>query len=107
MIKAVANIVVGLFTLPMELLGKCANIISLSLRLFGNIFGGSVIVSIFKGVIAGSFLWQTLALALGINLILMLFFGLFEGFIQAFVFSILSITYISMAAQKSEEHEHA
>lgn len=103
-LKAIINCIAGLLTFPMELLGKTANIISLSLRLFGNIFGGSVIGSIFKWAISGSWIRQTLALVTGINLIIVLFFGLFEAFIQAFVFSILSITYITMAVQKGDEH---
>lgn len=103
-LKVIVNCIAGLLTFPMELLGKTANIISLSLRLFGNIFGGSVIGSLFKLAISGSWIRQTLALVTGINLIIVLFFGLFEAFIQAFVFSILSITYITMAVQKGDEH---
>ncbi|MBN2267263.1 MAG: F0F1 ATP synthase subunit A [Candidatus Babeliaceae bacterium] len=106
-VKAIGNIVIGSFTFPMELMGKLSNIISLSLRLFGNILGGSSIARISKYVVSGSWLWQTVTLITGLNLVIALFFGLFEGFIQAFVFSILAITYISMTAQTGEEHKHA
>ena len=37
-----------------------------------------------------------------INLIIVLFFGLFEGFIQAFVFSMLALTYLSTAIRKDQ-----
>lgn len=90
------------FMAPLEVLGKLTSIISLSFRLFGNIFGGSLILTLWAKAKAGSIITQTLGLLLGINLITMLFFGLFEGFIQAFVFTVLSLTYISMGIQ--EEH---
>lgn len=89
---------------PLEVLGKLATIISLSFRLFGNIFGGSVIAGMWHHAIAGSFWAQSAGLLFGINLIIMLFFGLFEGLIQAFVFSILSLTYLSMTIASHEEH---
>lgn len=90
---------------PLEVLGKLATIVSLSFRLFGNIFGGSVIGTMWKQAISGSILTQTIGLLCGINLIIMLFFGVFEGLIQAFVFSILSLTYLSMTIAKHDEHE--
>ncbi|MBA3752431.1 F0F1 ATP synthase subunit A, partial [Candidatus Dependentiae bacterium] len=40
------NILVGLLMLPLKLLGEFASIISLSFRLFGNIFGGTIILNI-------------------------------------------------------------
>lgn len=88
---------------PLEVLGKLATIVSLSFRLFGNIFGGSVISTMWHQAISGSLLAQSLGLLFGINLIIMLFFGLFEGLIQAFVFSILSLTYLSMTIAHHEE----
>jgi F-type H+-transporting ATPase subunit a len=97
-----ANCIVGIITLPLEVFGKLATIISLAFRLFGNIFGGSMIYGLWLQAISGSIIWQALAIITGINLIIMLFFGLFESLIQAFVFSILSLTYLSMAVQHGE-----
>lgn len=91
---------------PLEVLGKLATIISLSFRLFGNIFGGSIISAMWSRAISGSVLKQIAGMLFGINLIIALFFGLFEGLIQAFVFSILSLTYLSMAIAQ-ENHSHA
>lgn len=88
---------------PLEVLGKLATIISLSFRLFGNIFGGSVISTMWGHAVSGSIIGQLAGLLLGINLIIMLFFGIFEGLIQAFVFSILSLTYLTMTI--AEHHE--
>ncbi len=89
---------------PLEILGKLATIISLSFRLFGNIFGGSIISTMWSNAISGSILAQLAGMLLGVNLLITLFFGLFEGLIQAFVFTILSLTYLSMAIAQ-EEHE--
>lgn len=89
---------------PLEVLGKLATIVSLSFRLFGNIFGGSIISTMWNYAISGSIIGQLAGTLLGINIIIMLFFGIFEGFIQAFVFSILSLTYLSMAVAQ-EHHE--
>lgn len=104
LIKGIINIIVGTLGLPLELMSKGANLISLALRLFGNIFGGAIIVSLLKQAASGSFLIQSLLVATGLNLVVMFFFGLFEAFIQAFVFTILATTYLSLATQKHEQH---
>lgn len=83
--------------LPLNVIGKLATIVSMSFRLFGNIFGGSTISAIYFGVIYGSPLFEGAGSFLGINLLMILFFGIFEGFIQAFVFAMLTLTYLSTA----------
>lgn len=83
--------------LPLNIVGKFASIVSMAFRLFGNIFGGSTIATIYFSMLHGSTLAQTIGLLSGINLIMLLFFGLFEGTIQAFVFAMLTITYLSIA----------
>jgi F-type H+-transporting ATPase subunit a len=90
---------------PLNVLGEVATIISLSFRLFGNIFGGSIIMGIFNQAIAGSWIGNILTTVTGINIAIMTFFILFEGFLQAFVFSILSMTNLAMAIYE-EEGEH-
>ncbi len=71
--------------MPMNLIGELAKPISHSLRLFGNIAGGAILTYIFtymiKYFLLPVFLWG--------------FFGIFVGTIQALVFSILVIAYIS------------
>jgi F-type H+-transporting ATPase subunit a len=98
--RCIANICAGALSLPFELLSKIASVLSLSLRLFGNILGGSIITTMLNKAVAGSVLYQTIALATGLNLIVTLFFGLFEAGIQAFVFTLLSVTYLSMGVKK-------
>lgn len=91
--------------LPLNILGELATIVSISFRLFGNIFGGSIIMSIFEQAIGDSWIWNTVTTISGINIIIMVFFVLFEGFLQAFVFSILSLTNLTMAVYE-EPGEH-
>lgn len=100
------NILAGLIMLPIKLLGEVASIISLSFRLFGNIFGGAIIMAIFHKGVANSLLLNAAGTFLGVNLLLTGFFILFEGFLQAFVFSILTLTNISMATS-IEQGEHS
>ncbi len=106
--RGIINLVIGCLSFPLEMLSKLSSLMSLSLRLFGNIFGGAIIGMLLKGA-ASKFGWlgQTLALVTGVNLTVALFFGLFEAFIQAFVFATLSLTYISMVLQSGDEQSHA
>ncbi len=90
--------------LPLNIVGKVASVVSLSFRLFGNIFGGLIIAKIYLGVIEGSWLTEIIGTFSGIDLVITLFFGLFEGFLQAFVFSMLSLTYLSIALQGEGGH---
>jgi F-type H+-transporting ATPase subunit a len=70
---------------PMNLVGEIAKPISHSLRLFGNIYGGGILVLIL------SYMVKYLLLPIG----LWGFFGMFIGLIQAMVFSMLTIAYIA------------
>ncbi len=88
--------------LPLNIIGKLSNIISISFRLFGNIYGGSTIASKYADIIEGSVVWETLGLFSGLNFIILFFFGLFEGLLQAFVFAMLTLTYLSIALQVDE-----
>ncbi len=96
------NIIIGLILFPFRILGELASVISLSFRLFGNIFGGAIIMRIWQQGISGSILLQSAGVLSGINLILAGFFILFEGGLQAFVFAILALTNISMATAVEE-----
>lgn len=81
---------------PLNVIGKLSSIISISFRLFGNIFGGAIITKLYFGAIQGSIILELLGIISGFNVIIVLFFTLFEGLLQAFVFSILTLTYTSM-----------
>ncbi len=90
--------------LPLNIIGRLATVVSISFRLFGNIFGGSIISSIYFTAIQGRFVLELIGLISGFNLLMILFFGIFEGFLQAFVFSMLSLTYLSIALQGEGGH---
>ncbi|RKX51591.1 MAG: F0F1 ATP synthase subunit A [Thermotoga sp.] len=71
--------------LPLNIIGELAKPISHSLRLFGNIAGGAILVYILSYLVKYFFL----------PIVFWGFFGIFVGLIQAFVFTILAIAYIS------------
>ncbi len=81
----------GPLMLVIELIGHLVRPVSLSLRLFGNITGDHLVLGIFSGLTP--ILVPVIFLAL----------GLFVSFIQAFVFSLLSMIYIGLATAH-EEH---
>jgi len=74
------------FMMPLNLIGELSKIISISFRLFGNIMGGSIIILVV------SYLTYSVVLPPLLNA----FFGLFVGTIQAFVFTMLTLVYISV-----------
>src|SRR5690606_6463329 len=76
--------------LPIELISHLARPVSLSLRLYGHIFGEHLVLSVFTGLTC---LLVPAAL---------LFFGVLVAFLQSFVFTLLSSIYISMAVS----HDH-
>lgn len=77
------------FMLPLNLIGEIAKVVSISFRLFGNIMGGSIIILVV------SYLSFNLVLPPFLNA----FFGLFVGTVQAFVFTMLTLVYISVQVQ--------
>ncbi|MBP6892298.1 F0F1 ATP synthase subunit A [Candidatus Babeliales bacterium] len=90
---------------PLHVIGTFSSIISISFRLFGNIFGGFIISSLYTNMMSGSAILQMIGLASGANIIMLLIFGIFEGFIQAFVFTMLTLTYLSMQIMPEDEDE--
>jgi F-type H+-transporting ATPase subunit a len=74
------------FMMPLNVIGELAKIISISFRLFGNIMGGSIIILVV------SYLCYSIVLPP----FLLAFFGIFVGAVQAFVFTMLTLVYISI-----------
>lgn len=79
-----------IFLLPLEIIGQVSRTISLSLRLFGNILSGELIVSIVFSLIP---LFVPLPL-MGLSLLI--------GILQAYVFTALTSVYITSAIETSE-----
>lgn len=97
LLQCVFNIVAAVALFPLELMSKVSSILSLSFRLFGNILAGSIVFSLYNSLVSSSWLTQLLGLIIPVNIIILGFFGIFEGIIQAFVFTILTTTYLSLA----------
>ena len=82
---------------PIHLIGELARPISLSVRLFGNIFGEDMVIAILMIIVT-----MTMANVLVPVQFPMMLFAIFTSFIQAMVFSILVSVYIAVAV--TEEH---
>ncbi len=88
------QIPVKIFVGLLELLGECAKIASLSFRLFGNVFAGEVLLASMSALIA-----------YGVPLPF-LFLEFFVGIIQAFIISLLTVVYITLASINHNEGHH-
>ena len=76
---------------PLEIIGQFTRILSLTFRLFGNIFGGEVLILVILKIAAPA---------------VIIFLGLevFFGFIQSLVFAMLALIYLSLVTAESEHH---
>lgn len=75
---------------PLNVIGELAKVISISFRLYGNIMGGSIILLVVSRLVHHLILPP----------LLNAFFGVFVGTVQAFVFAMLTLTYIAVAVQE-------
>lgn len=80
---------VGTFVGVLEIISEIAKIISFSFRLFGNIFAGEVLLIIMLGLVP-----YLVPLPF-------LFLELFVGFVQALVFSMLTLVFMKMAVTET------
>jgi F-type H+-transporting ATPase subunit a len=88
---------IGFIMFPIELISHTSRVMSLSLRLFGNIFGEELVILILFSIIP--FLVP----------LPMMFLGLITGGLQAFIFVLLSIIYLQGAVaveHEVDEHGH-
>ena len=75
------------FLFPINLIGEIAVPFSLSLRLFGNVLSGTVIMALLYGLLSKfAFLWPGLLHA---------YFDVFSGAIQSYVFCMLTMVFIT------------
>ncbi len=77
----------------LEIISEIAKLVSLSFRLFGNIFAGEVLLTIMAGLFA-----YFVPLPF-------MFLELIVGLIQALVFSMLTLVYLTMATAPIVAHE--
>ena len=77
--------------LPMKILSDIAVPVSLACRLFGNMLGGMIVMDLLKSVLGGY--------GSGIPAVAGLYFNVFHPLIQAYIFIILSMTFINEAIE--------
>lgn len=89
--------------LPLNIIGELAKPISLSFRPFGNILGGSVIMALlyqFLGFVSTSLTGINIPFGqLIIPVPLHLYFDIFAGILQAFIFIMLTMVFVSNATE--------
>lgn len=82
------------FLFPINLIGEIAVPFSLSLRLFGNVLSGTVIMGLLYGLLYKfAFAWPG---------VLHIYFDVFSGAIQAYVFCMLTMVFINDKMPQSE-----
>jgi F-type H+-transporting ATPase subunit a len=86
---------------PIHVIGELARPLSLSIRLFGNIFGEDMVIIILLGLGLGVLGGFPLPVQVP-----MYFFGVFTSFVQAMVFSILTCVYIAGATVHEDHGGH-
>ena len=97
--------------LPLEMISMCARVLSLTVRLFANIFASDMIYVIFVSLLSGVSAWgwnktPILGVAFGIFPALIplafILLHLLVAFVQAFIFTALPAVYLGLAT--AEEH---
>ena len=99
---------------PMNIVSEIAQPLSMAFRHFGNIAGGSVLTSLIYAALSliSSLLFGWLPnviianipfLQVGIPAFLSIYFDLFSGFVQALVFSLLTMIYVAAGNPPPEE----
>ncbi len=83
------------FLAPINIVEEIAKPISLSLRLFGNIFAGGIMVGLIA-LFPAWILWLPNAIWKS--------FDLFIGLIQAFIFALLTILYFGQSMELDHDH---
>jgi F-type H+-transporting ATPase subunit a len=102
------------FMFPLKIIEELSFPISLGFRLFGNILGGAIIMAlVFNGLeslselllgwipLIGSLPWLQAVIPLPFNF----FFDIFEPVLQAFIFTMLTMVFVSMAVVSHGDHE--
>ncbi len=78
---------------PISVIEEFSKPVTLTFRLFGNIFAGEVLILVFGALLQG----VMLAALPFVYAVLGLGLGLFVGAVQAFIFTILTVAYIGLA----------
>lgn len=86
-----------------EVVSHLVRLVSLSMRLFGNMFGKHLVGTVFLSLISGFVVAGLSILCEGINIVLMLPLSVLVCTVQTVVFIVLSMIYIFIAITHEEE----
>ena len=101
---------------PMNIVSEIAQPVSMAFRHFGNVAGGSVLTALIYAALSSLstlvFGWLPEAIlaclppvfTAGIPAVLSIYFDLFSGFVQALVFSLLTMVYVGSAIPAPEDN---
>nr|MBE6545665.1 F0F1 ATP synthase subunit A [Oscillospiraceae bacterium] len=102
---------------PMNIVSEIANPVSMAFRHFGNVAGGSVLTALIYSALAAlsnlilgwipGIIGEIPFFQVGIPAFLSIYFDLFSGFVQALVFSLLTMVYVGGACPPPEEMPEA
>jgi F-type H+-transporting ATPase subunit a len=104
--KAIGDWILAVLLFPVEIISTCARLLSLTVRLWANIFASDLIYVIFIGLLLGPFNWAWskspffgAILWIFPAVIPIIFIGLhiFVSLIQAYIFTVLPAIYIGLA----------
>ncbi len=98
--------------LPLNILGEIATPVSMAFRHYGNVLSGSVIAVLISAALAGlsnlvlgwlpGFLGEIPFLQVGIPAVLSMYFDIFSGCMQAYIFAMLTMLNISNGFPQDE-----
>ncbi len=109
--KHVGDWILAILLFPVEIMSTLARLLSLTVRLWANVFASELIYTSFLGLLVGLFEWvwtKNVAAGVAVGIfplfIPLLFIGLhiFVAFIQAYIFTVLPAIYIGLAV--ADEH---
>ncbi len=100
------------FLLPMNIISEAATPVSMAFRHYGNILSGSIISVLIAAALGGlsnlvlgwlpGILGEFPFLRIGVPAVLSLYFDIFSGGLQAFIFATLTMMYVSGGFPQSE-----
>ncbi len=100
------------FLAPLNIISEVATPISMAFRHYGNVLSGSVISVLIAAGLGGlsnilfswlpSFLSDIPILRIGIPAVLSVYFDIFSGLLQAFIFAMLTMLYVAGAFNEDE-----
>ncbi len=103
------------FLLPMNIISEAATPVSMAFRHYGNILSGSIISVLIAAALGGlsnlvlgwlpGVLGEFPLLRIGLPAVLSLYFDIFSGGLQAFIFATLTMMYVSGGFPQSEFEE--